>query len=217
MIIEAANLTKKAGIEIGNRNYLIAIFYIDGALRIMSADLSFNGTLAVLYRQKSYCYRCLGEYIEAVKCIKLSLEADPKYGQAYFDLGFLQGYTNQIDEAIRNFEKAIEFKCDDPKLTQVYYILSGAYFRKSHEMSDGNEFEVLAKKSILKKGLEIIKKAIEAESNNFSYYLLAGNICLWLDRQFDPVELTNTKYYLSIASEGGIIEASNLLREISLQ
>ena len=214
MLIEAGELLRLSSIEIGNRDYIKAISYIDDAIKILCQEPMFNSTLAILYRQKSFCYRRLGENTEAEVCIKLSLVADPKYGQAYFDLGFLQGYAKQYDEAIINFQKAIEYKCEDPILPQVYFILSTAYYKKSLEMHGDNDLEIAAKKAVLQKALNAIQKALKIESNNIDYCLLAGKICLWLDSHFDTDDFSNTIHYLTMASNLGSQEARDLLHDL---
>lgn len=214
MLTDVAELIRLASIESNNGNYIKAIPYYNDAINILSQKPNLKSTLALLYRLMSACYRKLRENYLAEIYIKLSLDADPKYGQAYFDLGFLQCLKNEHIEAIINFEKAIEYKCKDPSLPEIYYLLSGAYFKKSIQMHDGNDSEIQAKKVILQKAFTVIKKALEFESNNVAYCLLAGKICLWLDRHFDPDDFSNTKIYLTVAANLGSQEAKKLLNDL---
>ena len=74
-LIEAREFYRLSHIEVGNRDYRKAIFYINDAIKIICQEPFLGKTLALFYRQKCFCYRRLGENTEAEHCIKLALNA----------------------------------------------------------------------------------------------------------------------------------------------
>ena len=68
--------------------------------------------------------KIMGDYLEAEKNYKKSIEIDPRLYEGYYNLGILVYEQGKINEAVTYFWKAIDIK---PDLYLAYYNLGNAY------------------------------------------------------------------------------------------
>ena len=62
--------------------------------------------------------------MQAVKLLEKALELDPKFPEAYFELGKVYFDDQRYQQAIAAFERAVALQ---PTFPQAYYRLGGAY------------------------------------------------------------------------------------------
>jgi tetratricopeptide (TPR) repeat protein len=76
---------------------------------------------------------------EAAALLEKAVAIDPKFGEAYLQLGILHSGRGRFEQAIRDYKKAIEVS---PQLGEPHYRLGLAYRRMGEESKAEQEFRV---------------------------------------------------------------------------
>ena len=69
------------------------------------------------YFEEGYNHIEAGRYKYAVECYRKAIEIDPKYANAYNDMGVALDDLGRKEEAVASYKKAIEI---DPKYAMTY-------------------------------------------------------------------------------------------------
>ena len=77
-------------------------------INILTDETLDKANNAILYAYKARSYNGLEAYDNAVFCAKKALNIDPKLAMGYYSLGNIKRDIKQFDEAIENYNKAIE-------------------------------------------------------------------------------------------------------------
>ena len=86
-----------------------------------------------IYRNLGLCYMQIDNYIEAENNLNYAIFLDPKFLEAYFNLGYLYYLQKEHDMAIEQWEKILSIEPDYEKRYIIFYYLGMAYSEK--EMS----------------------------------------------------------------------------------
>jgi len=73
---------------------------------------------------------------ESIAAFKKTLEINPKYSDAYYNLGVAYAKKDQLDEAIKLLQKALEYNPDDYK---SHFALGVIYQAKRKAKESGIE------------------------------------------------------------------------------
>jgi len=138
-------------------------------------------------------YRKLGQYGDAMRSIKLSLEIRPKDKYSWSELGFIYNLKGEYYNTIYELEPAVEIK---PKFAANWSHLGFAYYKTG-------EFN---------RGLELIHKSLELsrKSSNAPFYL--AKIHFDMKRYQEAFEACKR----SLSINPNFREASKLLEEIQV-
>ena len=79
---------------------------IEEALNRLESLKKINPKDAVLFNISGACYAKLGEPIIAIKQYDLAIAIDPKYSEAYSNLGITLQGLGELENALKYFEKA---------------------------------------------------------------------------------------------------------------
>ncbi|MBR1754455.1 tetratricopeptide repeat protein [bacterium] len=83
-------------------------FAVMVAMLIFTINSAFaTGTEALLLYNKGLDYYKIGLYDEAISYFKRSIEADPDFTDAYFNLGSVHEFLQQYDEALAVFRQVV--------------------------------------------------------------------------------------------------------------
>jgi superkiller protein 3 len=82
------------------------------------------------------------QYDKAIPLYQKAVKLNPKFAEAYSNLGFALRETGKLDEGIKSYHKAIELK---PDLVQAHEYLGVAYLKKGDKASALKEYETLKK------------------------------------------------------------------------
>jgi len=77
-------------------------------------------------------YYFLNQKEAGVKCWEQAVEKDPKFAQAYRNLGFAYNQNKEISKAVATYEKAIEYNTVDPRILRELDEL----YEKQHKSSE---------------------------------------------------------------------------------
>lgn len=168
-------------------------------------DLGMPDDPKVLY-SKAMVYKGKKELHEALELLHKATHHDPKYANAYFQIGHIQGLLNEVDKSIAAYDKAIEY---DPKDAASWNNKGVAFDKmgKKQEALDcyNKAIEINPTKALyhnnkiifLEKNEnnvdELIKSydaLIKIEPDNMDYYLKAGRLLNNFGRSQD-----SAKYY----------------------
>ncbi|MCC6691152.1 MAG: tetratricopeptide repeat protein, partial [Bacteroidia bacterium] len=97
----------------------LAVDYYNNALRINS------GSTQALYNKAKF-FQDIKEWNSSDSIYGILLKMDPKYKNAYYNLGAIALVNKQYEKAIKNFSNAIN---TDPKYTEAYYARGTAYLQ----------------------------------------------------------------------------------------
>ncbi len=136
--------------DLGLAHYNLGITYIaleqyEKALTAMQRAIELLPENAALYTIMGKIYMTQGETDKALEWFNKALELKPE-AKTYFDIGAAFYNSNQREEAVSNFEKAIEL---DPNFSSAYYFLGILHF-------GSEEFD---------KAIEALNKYMELEPN----------------------------------------------------
>ena len=73
--------------------------------------------MPILFNLTGACYKELGELIRAGKMFEMAVLLNPKYSEAYFNLGVIHQELNDFNLAISNYKKAVSIT---PKYPEAY-------------------------------------------------------------------------------------------------
>lgn len=101
----------------------------DGAIRSADKLLSYYDNDAGAFYYKGVASFALEKYMDAVRFFSKSLEIDPVFAKAYFNLGATLYISNKYDDALINIGKALilfskegELDCKDRCMHALTYI-----------------------------------------------------------------------------------------------
>lgn len=94
---------------------------------IESKDFVYNSGSAIYFFKRGFGYDSLKKYNLALNDYQKAIELNPKYSNAYHNMGIIYHNTNKYALALRAYNKAIEF---DPKLVDAYYNRGQLYREK---------------------------------------------------------------------------------------
>lgn len=123
-----------ANIYSARGQYDEAIESLKKAVALKPEVVDFYYHLASGYYHRALAKKNEGDYEEAIRILKTALGINPKYGSAYFLLAQIyRSYKGgaMTDEALPNFEKAIEYEPGNPSF--YYAIGSFYYYQKSND------------------------------------------------------------------------------------
>ncbi len=120
-------------------------------------------------------YYYLGDKAKFKEKLESAIQMNPTEPTLYYNVGVMNMNQNNIDEAIKNFEKAIELK---PDYGDAYTNIGAAYVNKANpiieemnnSLSDFDKYDRLQAQQLelYKKALPYYEKAHELDKNNIS-------------------------------------------------
>lgn len=138
----------KAGNENFKANDLLkAIAYYDSAL-ITSQDYK-------IHFQKGICLRKLERNDEAIASFNESIKSNQKFDLAYNALGGTYFALNNMNEAINNFVKVLEFSSNQGLIDKVKEYLARSFNKQANEFINNNQVDTAV--VLLNNGLEYFK------------------------------------------------------------
>ena len=137
------------------------------ALKVINLAIESNPDKAILFHKRYYVLRSLKQNEKALLDLKKAYSLDPKDGDILLDMGVMYESENNMEQAIKFFEKCIDSKQN----------LAGAY---------GNLANIYNGNKLLKdKALIYYQKSINEEPNNANHHYNFGNYYRKI-KQFDP-------------------------------
>lgn len=125
----------------------IAVKYYDNALRVDSTNI-----LALESKGNHFAYK--GKLDEAIQLYKKISQVDPKYANAYYNIGLMQLEQNKIKEAYNHFNIAVN---TDPLLIMAYFYRGKASELQGNISSARNDYQQVLN---MKPNLERAKEAL---------------------------------------------------------
>jgi tetratricopeptide (TPR) repeat protein len=95
--------------------------------------------------------------------LEKAVTIDPKFGEAYLQLGIVRAARGHFEDAIRDYKKAAEVA---PQLGEAHYRLGLAYRRQGDESSAKREFE------FYEQGQKMETAAIERQRREVRQFLI---------------------------------------------
>ena len=156
---------------------------------------SYSNLGLVYYRE--------GNYDEAEKWFRKSLEKDPYYGKAHGNLGLNYFKRGEYEKAIENFRKGLQF---DPSAEVIYsniglvYLIQGRFdeaienFQKCIELTPylaetySNLGQAYLAKDSLDKAIENFKKALDLNPHLVRVYSNLGQAYLAKDMPYEAIK-----------------------------
>lgn len=147
-----------------------------------------------IYYQKGIALKKLNKLDESVATLKSCIEQNPKFDLAYNALGGSYFSLNQMELAIENFQKVLEFSTNNSVKAKVKEYISRSYAKLGQNaLNDGN----------IEQALSHLLKSVENHNFDAAYLSLAraySELAEW-DKVISACE--NAIKYKSSISKGG--------------
>jgi tetratricopeptide (TPR) repeat protein len=189
-------LIDKAEIEIGNKNFDIAIKDCEKAIELDStfvdayftigianthkkefktsignykAVLDLNPNHAKSWNHLGFSYDQIAQFDEAINSFNKAVSIQPNYAEAYYNMGNSYKSKGQFDDAIGAYKKATEI---NPEFSNAYFFMGVAYFDKNDYYSAIELFnQAIALNSDLSQGLDDLLKDFKKIIKSFNEVL----------------------------------------------
>jgi len=149
-----------------------------------------------------------GEYVEALKYLDKTLDADSTYANAWLLRGEVNYILQNYGEAVKDINKALQYDTEQSSYYSKYLVLKGKSYALMNQLNDAvgvfkkvltkdpydasANFELGYVKYLQKENyeaLELINKAIKIEPKNGEFYAARANITQKTYRVFPDGEL----------------------------
>ncbi|MFX1446774.1 MAG: tetratricopeptide repeat protein [Promethearchaeota archaeon] len=168
-------LIEKAQLEIGKRNYDIAIEDCNKAIDLDNTFIDAYYHIGIANNEKQ-------DYNTAISYFKKSIDLSSNFAKSWNHMGYSYEKLNQFERAIDSYKKAIEF---EPNYALAHYNLANAF---KHEKQFDN-------------AIASYKKATEIDSNYASAWLFMGYT--YLDKKDYHSALQNLERAIDINPDLG--------------
>ena len=102
------------------------------ALEFLEKAMKTNPDYTGLRVEMGYSYNCLEKYETAMEILKVAVQSNPNDAYAAKELLYAQIHTNQLDEAIANYERIVKELTDQRYTAENAYNIIGAYYRQKN-------------------------------------------------------------------------------------
>ena len=89
--------------------------YLEKAIVEIESLAKENPNVPILHNIYGCITNNLGKWNKSVRCFSKAIELNPKYADAYYNLGIAFDSLEKLREAVNSYSKAIELKPDNPK------------------------------------------------------------------------------------------------------
>ncbi len=180
-----------------------------------------------LWNNKGYVLFSTGNYPEAVKCYKRSLDMSPEFGPAHYNLAYLYHTTGEYREAVKHYKEAAK---TDPKNQVLWNNLGNAlynmgryedslpYFLKATESNPeyhiawNNIGNVLDKLGDYDSAVKYHEKAIKLSPNMDYYHYALGHALAKTGKMEEGLEEVNISLDLNPNYENALYVKADILR-----
>lgn len=118
-------------------DYALAIQQLDSAIKIYNQLLDIEPYNTPYWTGLAKCYFFQSKWSKAIEACDFALAADDQYGEAYAYKAHCFFYLNNSDDAIENYQKAIELKAIPPELG---YMFMGISYGNKEEWQKADDY-----------------------------------------------------------------------------
>jgi outer membrane protein OmpA-like peptidoglycan-associated protein/tetratricopeptide (TPR) repeat protein len=130
--------------------FILSFFFISSQL-LAQAQLSTKNKKAIEYYIQADNFRVRGQHQQAVELLRLAIDKDKDFFEAYYRLGLVYMSRDKYAEAIANFEKGLSLTTDPAKQKIFWYDMGDSYFRLGEYDKTAKLFNDFLKVEILNK------------------------------------------------------------------
>lgn len=105
-----------------------SFFFLIASVRAQDPNLSTQDKKATKYYQEAAAMMKRVQYPESIEPLKKALERDQNFIEAWQALGLCYTKINEVEEAIRCYEKPIEIDKTSRRIPRSYFALADLYF-----------------------------------------------------------------------------------------
>lgn len=102
------------------------------ALEFLEKANKINPDYKGLRVELGFSYNCLGQSQKAISILKAALKTEPKDAYIYKELLYSQIHNNQLDDAIKTYDKVVAEIADKTFNAENAYNILGEYFRQKN-------------------------------------------------------------------------------------
>lgn len=118
-------------------DYALATQQLDSAIKIYNQLLDIEPYNTPYWTGLAKCYFFQSKWSKAIEACDFALAADDQYGEAYAYKAHCFFYLNNSDDAIENYQKAIELKAIPPELG---YMFMGISYGNKEEWQKADDY-----------------------------------------------------------------------------
>ena len=118
-------------------DYALATQQLDSAIKIYNQLLDIEPYNTPYWTGLAKCYFFQSKWNKAIEACDFALAADDQYGEAYAYKAHCFFYLNNSDDAIENYQKAIELKAIPPELG---YMFMGISYGNKEEWQKADDY-----------------------------------------------------------------------------